>query len=259
MIGESKGIDGAFRIQLVNDAREMIGEEPFLGSDDEIIRAFRYKVCELLIQNDESYEFTLQKMIELERIEFLAELDREKEAQQRASAIQDSLMQLEKEKMLKIEQARLRKEQEKEVAFNKAIDEYFLSNPTPPKLLEMTSGYSSTALSGYLSISYSCGQVSSFSHYLEIELSNPAYVIKAYNRMGMCYDDKASMTLDSEDIDFDYLISVYEKRKKLDEMVKSVTLRLTGRVSPRLRYIKPEGATTFSKDYSYTLYESVED
>lgn len=58
IIGESRNMDAVVRIKEINSAREKIGEEPFLGSDDQIKTAYQYGFCSDLVLNKADY-FTL--------------------------------------------------------------------------------------------------------------------------------------------------------------------------------------------------------
>ena len=43
IMGESRNMDAAFRIKEINTAREQMGEDRFLGTDDEILNSFELK------------------------------------------------------------------------------------------------------------------------------------------------------------------------------------------------------------------------
>ena len=55
VIGETRNMDGAVRIREVNAARDEIGEDPFIGSDEEIKEAFEWGLCEQLVKNESNY------------------------------------------------------------------------------------------------------------------------------------------------------------------------------------------------------------
>ena len=55
VMAESTTMDGAMKIKEVNQAREQIGESPFLNGSDEIQESLDYNLCELLVLNDPSY------------------------------------------------------------------------------------------------------------------------------------------------------------------------------------------------------------
>ena len=46
IIGETRNMDSAIRVEKVNDARKQIGAPPYLDGDDEIKRAVKYGLCE---------------------------------------------------------------------------------------------------------------------------------------------------------------------------------------------------------------------
>jgi hypothetical protein len=81
IMGETRNMDAAVRVREINDAREKIGGEPFLGGDNAIQEAFDWGLCQELVLN-EIYDETLQSdkdaLRERERIaaEKLAEKQR---------------------------------------------------------------------------------------------------------------------------------------------------------------------------------------
>ena len=55
IMGESRNMDGVVRIKEINAAREQIGEDRFLGSDDDIKNSVKYGLCNELVLNDPQY------------------------------------------------------------------------------------------------------------------------------------------------------------------------------------------------------------
>ncbi len=55
--------DGAFRINEVNDAREQIGEDRFLGTDYVIRESLEVGLCKELVLNEKNYEITIKDAI----------------------------------------------------------------------------------------------------------------------------------------------------------------------------------------------------
>jgi antitoxin component YwqK of YwqJK toxin-antitoxin module len=55
IMGESRNMDGVVRIKEINTAREQIGEDRFLGSDDDIKNSVKYGLCNELVLNDPQY------------------------------------------------------------------------------------------------------------------------------------------------------------------------------------------------------------
>ena len=69
IMSESKNMDASLRIKEINQAREKINEDPFLGKDKEIKEAFKYDLCEKLVLNDKNYQESLNFLKEQERID----------------------------------------------------------------------------------------------------------------------------------------------------------------------------------------------
>ena len=60
IMGESGNMDAVFRIKEINGAREQIGEDRFLGTDDEILESFELGLCKELVLNDKKYKIKLE-------------------------------------------------------------------------------------------------------------------------------------------------------------------------------------------------------
>jgi hypothetical protein len=69
VIKSTRNMDAAFRIKEINLAREQMGEERFLGTDDGILHAIEHDLCELLVMNDSAYYVKLNEIFEQERLE----------------------------------------------------------------------------------------------------------------------------------------------------------------------------------------------
>jgi antitoxin component YwqK of YwqJK toxin-antitoxin module len=66
IMGETRNMDAAVRVREMNDAREKIGGEPFLGGDSAIQEAFEWGLCQELVLN-ESYKEILQPLKDAKR------------------------------------------------------------------------------------------------------------------------------------------------------------------------------------------------
>jgi antitoxin component YwqK of YwqJK toxin-antitoxin module len=77
IMGETRNMDSSIRVREMNDAREKIGGEPFLGGDSTIKEAFEYGLCQELVLN-ETYDERLQsrKDAQRERARIAAEKQR---------------------------------------------------------------------------------------------------------------------------------------------------------------------------------------
>jgi type IV secretory pathway VirB10-like protein len=66
IMGETRNMDAAVRVREMNDAREKIGGEPFLGGDSAIQEAFELELCQELVLG--TYDETLQSLKEIEKL-----------------------------------------------------------------------------------------------------------------------------------------------------------------------------------------------
>ena len=121
IMGESRNMDGAVRIKEINAAREKLGEDAFLGSDDAIKQSFEYGLCRELVLNDPDYIDKLTATLEIELARLKAE---EEEREKRAKAARIEREKREEAKRIQIEQApsKYRKAVLKQIAdYNSAI------------------------------------------------------------------------------------------------------------------------------------------
>ena len=86
IMGESRNMDGAIRIKEINEAREKIGEDAFLGSDDAIKQSFEYGLCRELVLNDHDYIDKLTAALEIELARLKAE-EEEREKREESARI----------------------------------------------------------------------------------------------------------------------------------------------------------------------------
>ena len=70
IMSETRNMDAAIRVEKINDAREKIGGEPFLGGDSAIQEAFEYGLCQELVLGtyDEKLQSLNDAKLEQERI-----------------------------------------------------------------------------------------------------------------------------------------------------------------------------------------------
>ena len=61
IMGETRNMDAAVRVEKMNDARKEIGGEPFLEGDSVIQEAFEYGLCQELVLN-ENYNEALKPL-----------------------------------------------------------------------------------------------------------------------------------------------------------------------------------------------------
>ena len=54
-------MDSAIRVKEMNNAREKIGEDRFLGRDNDIKESIQYGLCEELVLNDPDYKNKISK------------------------------------------------------------------------------------------------------------------------------------------------------------------------------------------------------
>ena len=73
IMGETRNMDAAVRVEKLNNAREKIGGEPFLEGDSVIKEAFKYGLCEELVLNENYEEMIIKAVSEPSIIELFHE------------------------------------------------------------------------------------------------------------------------------------------------------------------------------------------
>ena len=127
VMAESKtGLDAAFRVEKINQAREEIGGEPFLSGDDAIKEAFKYMLCEELVLNEDKYYIKLREAkdaaAELARIARETRLEKERIAKEKREK-EERIAREERKKA-----AAKRAEQERIAAANPSVKEEFYAS-----------------------------------------------------------------------------------------------------------------------------------
>ena len=96
IMGETRNMDAAVRVEKMNDAREKIGGEPFLSGDDAIKEALEFGLCQELVLN-ETYDESLQSLKAAKReIERIAA---EKRAEEQRIAAEEQRIAAEKQRI----------------------------------------------------------------------------------------------------------------------------------------------------------------
>lgn len=67
IMGESRNMDAAMRIKEINAAREKIGAEPYLRTDETIKTSFDFGLCEELVKSDNLYDQKLSSAMKVAR------------------------------------------------------------------------------------------------------------------------------------------------------------------------------------------------
>lgn len=79
LLGETRVVESVFRIQLMNEAREEVGGNPFIFSDDVIKESISYGLCEELVLDDQDYLNKLNLIKEIESVRKEEEFKRERD------------------------------------------------------------------------------------------------------------------------------------------------------------------------------------
>ena len=156
IMGETRNMDAAVRVEKLNNAREKIGGEPFLGGDDAIKEAFKYGLCEELVLN-ENYNETLQ-------------IAAEKQAEENRIAAE---IQAEKNRIaaeIKAEKNRIAAEKQKIADSKPTVKEEFHSNGKLKSRTNYKSKDSGGAQHGLIERYYKSGQLEFKSNYKDGKL-----------------------------------------------------------------------------------------
>ena len=223
-MGESTTIDGSKRIKEINEAREKINEEPFLGKDIEIREAIKYGVCTNLVLNDPEY-MTLLLQLQKEEAERIR-----KEQEAEAERIR---------KAQEAEAERRRKEQEakraKEVNLEKnrmlfAIEwietnkDYLESLNFKPELLSI---YYETDKED-LHLNYTCEGAEGLTLALEIIFKRGEHILDGHNFRGGCYSGKQRGKIYSWGLSSSLKTHLWSYKRDLESIISEVNLYIDG-------------------------------
>lgn len=224
IIGESMNMDGVLRLTELNKARKEIGEDPFLGTDEDILFAFKNGICKSLVLNDPMYDSLVLQIKEEERREFerqQAELQRQREEKE------------EQERKMREESERKRKEDFKR--FNDSVAKYFDLYPLRPKLVSISSSGNFNNPIVWLKIN--CSSSDGFFH--EVVVKTKSDEIKKQN---VC-DGSSLQRYPTEDVLIDVRIEfsnyqgenksgkTYDPNHPVLSEIESILFRLTGEIS----------------------------
>lgn len=94
LLGETRAVESVFRIQLMNEAREEVGGNPFIFSDDVIKESISYGLCEELVLDDQDY---------LNKLNLIKEIESARREEKRKRERDERIAKEEKEKKIKEE------------------------------------------------------------------------------------------------------------------------------------------------------------
>lgn len=236
LIGESKKIDGAFRLKELNSAREKLGEKLFTENDDLITEAFSFGLCKELVLNDSNFNEKItdarikkQKMIdsieaviaEKERIEFEK---RKLENEKYEKALKD------------IENKKLEKERIAKQKYNNAQDQWRKS------ILELLGDYKPNKIEDIkviynrgLVLKFDCEKLKGLSRKFIVKLKDNKGELTAEDITGYCGSIDKEITFSKNDFTNDqytYLRSSVDKTS----LIESITLEIFGSYNTKFKY-----------------------
>ena len=121
VMAESRNMDAAMRIKEINSAREKIGEERFLLTDESIKESFKYGLCKNLVLNDSYFEnLDALKAIEAEELRIAGEKAEEERIAREKKAEKERIAREKKAEEERI--AREKKAEEERIAREKKAE-----------------------------------------------------------------------------------------------------------------------------------------
>ena len=151
---ETRNMDSAIRLKAINEARDQIGEDKFLGSDDDIKESVQFNLCEELVLNDPDYESILLYI--------------------------DNVAEEKKHTRMKLENVRAARR------FNEGVKEYFFKYPPKPKLKNFSDGELfrleiKENLGARIGLKLFCSSLGGFDYKITIEYINNLGYTSIYN------------------------------------------------------------------------------
>jgi hypothetical protein len=217
IISESKNIDAVFRIQEVNKAREILGEERFLGKDTIIKEAFFYDLCKELVLNDPKFDSLLESkkeayLIELKRVQDSILAEKQKDLDFLTKVYEEAVSKRE----LRVERYRKERSASQEEWRNNLIE--YLSNYQPSPI---TVSYSNINKSLYLG--FKCSE--------KIQGMKSRFVIRFNNGLKELVSDDSycyskGVLIDKKKLSKEHFNAIIEAKDDPKSIIKSISLEL---------------------------------
>lgn len=240
IIAESRNMDAVVRLTELNKARKEIGEDLFLGTDDDIKFAFSHGICKELVLNDPMYDYLVEEILERERIRKEEEIKRQEEELAR---LQEEYNERQEQARIKAENERLRRQEQERIRleeiarrrkeFNDSIIEYFIAHPLSPELLEVTS-YGNFSSPGVM-VSIKCGSSSGFYHELTVKTKDREESVIGVCKSSISEASKEEAVIKSG-LRFTYsgenkTGQIYQTNHPILGEIESIRFRLTGKIN----------------------------
>ena len=170
VMGESRKMDAAMRIKEINEARDKIGEAPFLQPDNAIKEAFEYGLCKELVLND-SYDAKLNKLKRLEE-------QREKKEAEARRIREEKLARRAAERKKKAEAER----EEAQEQWRSALMEVLRKRNYRPEIIKVDFDEKYQ----WFRFFFNCAEIEGFRYTLGVVLSDNLGVLEESEREGSC-------------------------------------------------------------------------
>lgn len=254
---ETRNMDSAIRMKAINEARDQIGEDKFLGRDSDIKESVQFNLCEELVLNDPNYRSKLSdSRNHFEDLREKAYLSEIRLAEKKSREAKERQQKWEEEQRKKEEKERIRKEIKKNEAtskFNDGVEEYFLKYPPKPKLNSWWVVINEHQ--SQISLRLFCSSLAGFDYKITIEYSNNLGSVSTYNRNSSIPCARAEEVARHNNIEVGYywdeMVGGYvdvgkelsdklweirqlpeeDQKNGLKSIIKNITLELTGTTS----------------------------
>ena len=126
IMGETRPIDSVYRIQLINEARQRIGEPLYVNGDARILESFTWGLCPQLVLNDPTYDTTLNELQKIEAEERRQNLERmERENEERRQQERAREQERREQQQQRVEEQQTRWSQFEETALDRSLSGIF--------------------------------------------------------------------------------------------------------------------------------------
>lgn len=243
LIAESKNIDATYRLQVVNEAREKLGEELYLGDDDLIKEAYKFGLCSQLVSNSPIF----QKRIEEERINELNKLKEELEEIRKENEKREAKRKKEQEKAQQLARELQAESQAEEKRRDAEIDaaqeewrselEEYINKRGITEVIKISAGAEFRIVIG-------CIPLKGLKKQLRVSFKDKNYDDQVFNMFESCPVDRISVVATSGRIGYELLEKLRKSPNIYDE-IESISINIIGvskieerRFSPNSEYKK---------------------
>lgn len=249
---ETRNMDSALRLKEMNVAREKLGEDPFLGVDEDIKNAVKYGLCKELVLNDPDYsiKLTAARKEELRLLE-IEIADRRRENARIDSIAKVKEKQRKAEAKAKAEESRRRsieakkKVAEQQIQWRLKVAELVKDIPSP-----IVGELEWNQRSKTFSVKVPCEYFTGLSRNVTVYFKGDLGKVEDESITGACYSNLLAQF--NIDLSPEQEKALYQNRTNLEEVIERVTVSVIGVF--KVKYLDANDSDSGQSEYFPQYY-----